>query len=196
MKFIGYGNVSIHLLYPFLCPVASMIRIIAFSLFGEFYSDFLFVSLVVFLAEIAGGSLMFLTYFRTKKESKRERTNSENEEKKEVLIDSNENVDKNQEVLPKNGQIVINKFDFIPAKKKQIKPAKLLFYHFINAFLDFISFNLLSIICSFKSNLNGVQSEVRNGRIFYCITRIRIFKVSSIQTSKIINSPYFYQLCY
>ena len=94
-----------------------MIRIIAFSLFGEFYSDFLFVSLVVFLAEIAGGSLMFLTYFRTKKESKRERTNSENEEKKEVLIDSNENVDKNQEVLPKNGQIVINKFDFIPAKK-------------------------------------------------------------------------------
>ena len=161
MKFIGYGNVSLHLLYPFFCPVASMIRIIAFSLFGEFYSDFLFVFFVFFLSDIACVSLMFLTYFISKKESKRERTNSENEEKKEVLIDSNENVDKNQEVLPKNGQIVIYKFDFIPAKKKQIKPAKLLFYNFINAFLDFISFNL-----------------------------------SSIQTSKIINSPYFYQLCY
>ena len=120
MKFIGYGNVSIHLLYPFLCPVASMIRIIAFSLFGEFYSDFLFVSLVVFLAEIAGGSIMFLTCFRTKKESKLERTNSENEEKKEVPIDNNENVDKNQKVLPKNGQIVINKFDFILAKKNKL----------------------------------------------------------------------------
>lgn len=170
MKLIGHGNVSIHLLYPFLCPIASMIRIMSFSIFREFYSDFLFFSLVTFLAEIAGGSLMFLSYFRTKKETKRERTKAKKEEKEEEnCIINDESVEVSQELQDKDEEIITNKFDFIQAKKEQIKRGRLLFYHFINAFLDYISFNLLSIICSLQTNLNGVQSEVRNGRIIFTV---------------------------
>ena len=63
MKVFGNGQMSYQLIYLFLCPLASMVRIIAFSTYNKYYTDFLFSSLLVFLAEITGGLLHFIQPF-------------------------------------------------------------------------------------------------------------------------------------
>ena len=114
MKVFGYGQMSYQLIYPFLCPIASMVRIIAFSTYNTYYTDFLFSSLIVFLAEIAGGLLHFISDKKSSREKEKKRLSSLDIKKANTLeehlnSDSEEIEGKRiQSLVP--AQVIINIF--------------------------------------------------------------------------------------
>ena len=52
MKFIGLGELSIQLLYPFFLPIISMVRKILFLIYAQYYSDYLFTSCSIFIRKV------------------------------------------------------------------------------------------------------------------------------------------------
>ena len=116
MKFIGLGELSIQLLYPFLLPIFSMVRIFLFLIYARYYSDYLFTSLVVFLSEMLCGILYLISKYQLKKE-----TNSLQNIGNMPLLPNEEN--KIEEI--KEGQNVTNNFSFIDQKEKSVSKTKI-----------------------------------------------------------------------
>ena len=55
MKFLSTGTLSFQLLYPFIVQIGTLIRAIAFTIDGDVYDKFLFISLFIFIADTIGG---------------------------------------------------------------------------------------------------------------------------------------------
>ena len=161
MKFIGLGELSIQLLYPFLLPIFSMVRIFLFLIYARYYSDYLFTSLVVFLSEMLCGILYLISKYQLKKE-----TNSLQNIGNMPLLPNEEN--KIEEI--KEGQNVTNNFSFIDQKEKSVSKTKIYLLICLLSFFDFISFNVLSFICSYNDKFpNNLHSEARNIKILITI---------------------------
>lgn len=161
MKFIGLGELSIQLLYPFLLPIFSMVRIFLFLIYARYYSDYLFTSLVVFLSEMLCGILYLISKYQLKKE-----TNSLQNIGNMPLLPNEEN--KIEEI--KEGQNVTNNFSFIDQKEKSFSKTKIYLLICLLSFFDFISFNVLSFICSYNDKFpNNLHSEARNIKILITI---------------------------
>lgn len=162
MKFIGLGELSIQLLYPFLLPVFSMVRIFLFWWYKRFYSDYLFISLIEFLSEILCGVLYLISKYQIK--------NAINplQSLENISLFPNE-VNKVEEI--KEGQNATNHFSFIDQKENDItNNAKIYLLMCLLSFLDFLTFNVLSFICSYNEKFpNNLHSEARNIKILITI---------------------------
>ena len=193
MKVFGYGQMSYELIYPFLCPFASMVRIIAFSKYNTYYTDFLFSSLVVFLAEIAGGLLHFISDKKSRREKEKKRLSSLEIQKKSILEEylysnsEDSEVKRPQSLVP--AKVIINEFSFINIQIPILGKNTVLVSIFIIALLDFISFNILSFVCSYKGGVlaNDLQSETRNVKIIITIIFGLIFFKYEIYNHQILS---------
>ena len=193
MKVFGYGQMSYQLIYPFLCPIASMVRIIAFSTYNTYYTDFLFSSLIVFLAEIAGGLLHFISDKKSSREKEKKRLSSLDIKKANTLeehlnSDSEEIEGKRiQSLVP--AQVIINEFSFINIHIPILGKNTVILSIFIIALLDFISFNILSFVCSYNRGVlaNDLQSETRNVKIIITIIIGLIFFKNEIYNHQILS---------
>ena len=182
-----FGELSFPLIYLLICPFGSAIRTLSFQNFSDYYHEFLFSCFVMFLSEVASGTIPFILQLYGKLFDKQQQQETSNE------IDSN-NKDKNIDDIC----LSIDSDSDINTKKRTIKK------HIILALctlLDFIGFNFLSLGCGGKNAKKGnaLNQELRNTKIIplYLFSKLilkssfhrhHIFSIIMITCGFVLNS--------
>ena len=156
--FCEFGELSFQLIYLLLCPLGSAIRTLSFQNFDGYYHEFLCSCFVMFLSEIASGTIPF--FFKccgkgSNEPSKKEVSNQKNEANPNTKEKSEVNVFFS--IIPDTDNSV--------NKRKQLIKKQLLLA--ICGLLDFLSFNLLSLGCGGVDTMTGnaLNQELRNSKI-------------------------------
>ena len=161
MKLFSTGTLSFQLLYPFIVPIGTLIRAIAFTIDDTIYDKFLFVSLFIFIADMLGG--VFYLCINVSKNA--DQQSVEETVVEQLVIDLSDNIEPirtkstgSKSSLHK-GSVVV---------RKDYKKLKIFLYFSIPALFHFLSFNTLSLVCASQGKyLNGLQAELKNGRIIF-----------------------------
>ena len=150
-----FGELSFPLIYLLICPFGSAIRTLSFQIFSGYYHEFLFSCFVMFLSEIASGTIPFILQLYAKLFDQQQQEETSNE------IDSN-NKDKNANDISLS--MISDSDIYINPKKFRIKKHIILA---LCSLLDFIGFNFLSLGCGGNNadEGNALNQELRNTKI-------------------------------
>ena len=146
MKLIAFGELSIQLLFPLLCPVALSLRIFLLTKFADITYKYLLQSFCIFLSEILFGSINII-YKKW------------NKPKKDKHHESNKDSEANS--------FVTETFDFLEKPKKTSKVQRYLLILLLSL-LDFLACNILAIVCSGENMLTKkLEAELKNSKIIF-----------------------------
>ena len=176
MKFISTGILSFQLLYPFIVPIGTLIRAIAFTIDGSVYDKFLFISLFKFTANMVGG-VLYLCVDISKKEELQDIEEAA-VERQFINVTDNNGLTRTKSSKGKSSFHQEN-----TNVRNYYKNLKIFLYFAIPALFHFLSFNTLSLVCASKGKyLNSLQAELKNGRIIFtsliclCAFRFQYYK--------------------
>lgn len=188
-----FGELSFPLIYLLICPVGSAIRTLSFQNFSGYYHEFLFSCFVMFLSEIASGTIPFILQLYGKLFDKQQQQEISNE------IDSN-NKDKNADDIC----LSIDSDTDLNTKNRTIKKHIILV---LCSLLDFIGFNFLSLGCGGNNAAKGnaLNQELRNTKIIplYLFSKLilrssfhrhHIFSIIMISCGFVLNTLIYFSI--
>lgn len=162
MKILSTGTLSFQLLYPFIVPIGTLIRAIAFTIDGEVYDKFLFISLFIFIADTIGGVFYLCIHVSQNEDQKL----GEESTLEQIVVNLSEDNTSPERTQSSGSQSGLHKDNNIV--QKDYKTLKIFLLFSIPALFHFLSFNILSLVCASQGQyLNGLQAELKNGRIIF-----------------------------
>lgn len=182
-----FGELSFPLIYLLICPFGSAIRTLSFQMFSGYYHEFLFSCFVMFLSEIASGTIPFILQLYGKLFDKQQ------QQETSIEIDSN-----NKGKIIDDICLSIDSDTDVNTKKRTIKKHIILA---LCSLLDFIGFNFLSLGCGGNNadEGNALNQELRNTKIIplYLFSKLilrssfyrhHIFSITMIICGVVLNS--------
>lgn len=162
MKILSTGTLSFQLLYPFIVPIGTLIRAIAFTIDGEVYDKFLFISLFIFIADTIGGVFYLCIHVSQNEDQKL----GEESTLEQIVVNLSEDNTSPERTQSSGSQSGLHKDNIVV--QKDYKTLKIFLLFSIPALFHFLSFNILSLVCASQGQyLNGLQAELKNGRIIF-----------------------------